>query len=96
MQTITNRKSTQLNYKRHTSSLNIPAGILVNAGVNMEEFAQEVKRRAALDMYKKEELSFGQAAELAELNKEDFLNYLAVSQVSLFDFNENDLEEELS
>ena len=40
----------------------------------------------AIDMYSKKEVSLGKAAEIAKRTKEDFIHYLGIKKVSIFDY----------
>lgn len=86
----------QKQFSPRTISVIVPAGILSGRWSDASDFAQELKRRAALDMYKQGELSLGQSAALADMNKEQFLGYLAFHKISPFLFDDDELREEMS
>lgn len=59
------------------ANLKIPQEILLALRASKDEFIIDIKRTAAVKYYKERKLSIGQCAELAEMNEESFINYLA-------------------
>ncbi len=58
-------------------------------------FAEYMKRMLALDLYKNKKVSLGYCASVAEMTKEEFVQYLGMNGVSIFSFaSENEFLEE--
>jgi predicted HTH domain antitoxin len=55
-----------------------------------EDIVVEMKRALAVKYYQEQRLSLGQCAELAEMNKEDFIEYLSKQHISIFRFESED------
>jgi len=73
--------------KTLTLTLNIPD--------NLEIDNNQAKRLLAASLYEKGKLSLGQAAELAGLSKQAFMEILGDYDVSIFNYSVSDLEKEL-
>lgn len=71
-------------------NISIPETFVLATRQTSKEFESEAKKAIALKLYADEKLSLGQAAELAELNKFEFMKYLGESHISVFRFEEND------
>ncbi len=78
-------------------SLNIaiPESIVLSTRQTDRAFELEAKRAIALKFYADEKLSLGQAAELAELSKFEFMKYLSEHQISIFRYESSDAQEAL-
>ena len=74
------------------TQINIPESILLSLREPIDVIGLEMKRALALRYYSSKKLSLGQCAELAEMSKKEFINYLSRYEVSIFNF---DSEEEL-
>lgn len=59
------------------------------------DFVQEMRIAAAVKWYELGEVSQGKAAEIAGLTRADFINALNRYQVSVFQYTESELSEEL-
>lgn len=78
-------------------AFNIPNEILYDARQSKEEALQFVRRSAALSYYVQRGVSLGYAAQIAGMDKEDFIKYLGRNEVSIFHFDdEREFLEELS
>lgn len=66
--------------------VNLPQEILLTLRQSSEDVVLEMKRALAVNHYKEQKLSLGQCAELAEMNKEDFIKLLSNQQISIFRF----------
>ena len=78
-------------------AFNIPNEILYDARQSKEEALQFVRRSAALSYYVQRGVSLGYAAQIAGMDKEDFIKYLGRNEVSIFNFDdEREFLEELS
>jgi len=75
--------------------VNFPKEVLIKTGRTKEKVALELKQMMALELYRNGELSFGQAARLAEMRHSDFINFLGKHKVSVFNYTSEELEEEL-
>ncbi len=60
-----------------------------------EEFVRDLRLAAAIYWYQKSEISQEKAAQIAGLNRRDFLAALAHEQVDVFAVDFNDLQREL-
>ncbi|MEM9905962.1 MAG: UPF0175 family protein [Cyanobacteria bacterium P01_D01_bin.44] len=60
------------------------------------EFVKEMRIAAAVKWYELGEVSQEKAAEIAGLNRADFINSLARYQVSVFQYTAEELSEELA
>ena len=78
-------------------SINIPEEILLDLHEDREDFADYIKKMLALDLYKNKKVSLGYCASVAEMTKEEFVQYLGMNNVSIFAFgSENEFLEELA
>ena len=78
-------------------ALNVPREILLDLDTNENSFSDYVRRFVALDLYKNKNISLGYCAELAEMPKEDFIQFLGANKVSIFGFdNEREFLEEVN
>lgn len=78
-------------------SINIPEEILLDLHEDKDDFAEYMKKMLALDLYKNKKVSLGYCASVAEMTKEEFIQYLAMNDVSIFSFaSENEFLEELA
>lgn len=73
----------------------MPTSILLALNEQKEEFVSEVRLYSALKLFEKHKLSLGKAAEVAGLNKWNFLDKLAENNISVVDYPVEDLEEEI-
>lgn len=76
-------------------AFDIPESILHALNQNRDEFTQQTRLFAALQLFKNHKLTFGQASELAGMNKERFLVELDKYGIDLIDYDTSELEEEL-
>ena len=78
-------------------SINVPEEILLDLHEDKKDFADYMKKMLALDLYKNKKVSLGYCASVAEMTKEEFLQYLGMNGVSIFSFgSEDDFLEELA
>ena len=80
--------ATQINFE-------ISETILQALNQSRDEFISQMRLFAALQLFKNHKLSFGQAAELAAMNKEKFLIELDNYDIDLIDYDPLELEGEL-
>lgn len=70
----------------------IPEYIILSARRTDKAFEIEAKRAIALKFYVDEIISLGQAAELAEMTKDEFMIYLGTNKISMFRYEtENEI-----
>ena len=76
----------------NTVSINVvvPQEILLTLREREYELALDMKRWTALKLYADKKLTIGQCAQLAEMAEEDFIKYLGVNKISIFNFNNSD------
>ncbi len=78
-------------------SINVPEEILLDLHEDKKDFADYMKKMLALDLYKNKKVSLGYCASVAEMTKEEFLQYLGINGVSVFSFgSEDEFLEELA
>ena len=70
--------------------VNLPQEIVLTLRQSSEDIVVEMKRALAVKYYQEQRLSLGQCAELAEMNKEDFIEYLSKQHISIFRFESED------
>ena len=76
-------------------SIDVPTELLEKKGDNPDRIAQQVQLAAAIYWYSRGDISQTVAAELAGLNREQFLEVLAREKVDVFQVDFDDLEREL-
>lgn len=77
--------------------INIPEEILLDLHEDKDDFTNYVKRMIAVDLYKNKKISLGYCADIAGLPKEDFIQFLGESQISVFGYaSEKEFMEELA
>jgi len=84
-------------YMSITTIINIPENILLSLREPIDVIGLEMKRALALRYYVNRKLSLGQCAELSEMNKKAFIQYLSKHEISIFNFDsEDELLEDIS
>ena len=77
-------------------SINVPEEILLDLHEDQNDFAEYIKKMLAMDLYKNKKVSLGYCASVAEMTKEEFIQYLGRNSVSIFSFaSDNEFLEEL-
>ena len=64
-------------------------------GLTKEKIASESRKLLALKCFKEKVLSLGRAAELSGLSKWDFIEYLSDNDVSVVDYDQDEIAREL-
>ncbi|HOE12050.1 MAG TPA: UPF0175 family protein [bacterium] len=78
-----------------TVTLELPDGVFSALRRSPEEFGRELRLAAAIHWYQRGEVSQEKAAEIAGLDRTDFLSALAREQVNAFAVDFQDLRREL-
>ncbi len=73
----------------------IPEDILIALNQNISEFTQQARLYTALQLFKDHKLSFGKAAELAGISKDEFLIELDKNNIDFLSYDPSELEAEL-
>ncbi len=73
----------------------IPEDILNSLNQNANEFIQQSRLYTALQLYKNHKLSFGKAAELAGISRDEFLIELDKNNIDFIAYDPSELETEL-
>ena len=77
-------------------AVNIPEAVLYDTKMSREEAASFARRAVALSYYVKNGVSLGYCAEIAGMEKQDFIKFLGENGVSIFHFdNEEEFLEEM-
>ena len=79
-----------------TISIELPEAAFSALRKTPDEFAQEMRIAAAVKWYELGEISQGKAAEIAGLNRAEFINILSRYQVSPFQYTSQELAEEIA
>lgn len=75
--------------------LNVPEEILYTLNETKTDFIKKMKFFTAIELYRMKKLSMGKAAELAEINKVDFMLELGKYDIPAIDYDEDDFNEEI-
>ena len=73
----------------------IPQDILYALNQSTKEFTKQSRLYTALQLYKNQKLSFGKAAELAGISRDDFLIELDKNEIDFIAYDPSELEAEL-
>jgi predicted HTH domain antitoxin len=77
-------------------TINLPEEVFSARRLSPEEFVRDMRLAAAIYWYQKQEISMEKAANVAGLNRRDFLAVLAREQVDVFAVDFDDLQSELN
>jgi len=78
-------------------TINVPEEILLDLHEDKNGFAEYMKKMLAIDLYKNKKVSLGYCASVAEMTKEEFVQYLGMNGISIFSFSsESEFMEELA
>lgn len=76
-------------------TIDLPEEVFSSRRLPPEEFVRDMRLAAAIYWYQKCEISQEKAAQIADLNRRDFLSALAREQVNIFAVDFDDLQREL-
>lgn len=76
-------------------TIDLPEEVFSARRLPPEEFVRDMRLAAAIYWYQKREISQEKAAQIAGLNRRDFLSILAREQVDVFAVDFDDLQREL-
>ncbi|NER92315.1 MAG: UPF0175 family protein [Symploca sp. SIO1B1] len=76
--------------------INLPEEIFSTRRLPPQEFVQEMRLAAAIFWYQKNEISQEKAAQIAGINRRDFIAALAREQIDVFSVDFDDLQKELN
>ena len=62
----------------------VPENVLFTLRTDDVEFVGNMKKFTALKLYEAQKLSLGQSAELAGMDKQDFISFLSENCISIF------------
>jgi predicted HTH domain antitoxin len=77
-------------------NLDLPPEVFSARRLSPDDFVRDMRLAAAIYWYQKAEISQEKAAQIAGLNRRDFLTALAREQVDVFSVDFDDLEQELN
>lgn len=75
--------------------LKVPEEILYTLNETKPDFIKKMKFFTAMELYKMQKLSMGKAAELAEMNKVDFMFELGKHEIPTINYDEDDFRDEV-
>jgi predicted HTH domain antitoxin len=79
-----------------TFTIELPESLLTSFAGTPEAFAREVRLAAAIEWYREGRVSQGKGAEIAGMNRWEFLQALSRAQVDVFQVTADDLKEEVA
>jgi predicted HTH domain antitoxin len=65
-------------------SINIPEEVFLDIHKDKDEFTEYIKKVVAVDLYKDKKVSLGYCASVADMTKEEFVQYLSLNGISIF------------
>ena len=76
-------------------SFNIPEYLLITLNQNKEEFIIESRLYIAMQLFKNHKITYGQGAEIAGIDKYDFIKQLGKNGIDFINYDPSELEKEL-
>jgi len=77
-------------------TFSIPEDILYTLNETKNEFINKMKLCTAMELYKMHKLSMGKAAELANMNKVDFMLELGKYDIPVIHYDTDDFQDEVA
>ena len=78
-----------------TLSVNVPDAVLYDTRMSAEDSQSFAKRATALMYYTSKGVSLGYCAQIAEMQKADFIRFLSENGVSIFDLTSDELARDI-
>ena len=75
--------------------VDLPNEVLFSIKMDESEMGIFVRGAVAKELYKTGKVSLGYCAQIAGMAQSDFINYLGGDKISIFNFDEDEFEEEL-
>jgi len=75
--------------------MNVPAEVLYTLNESKSDFIKKMKFYTALELYKLHKLSMGKAAELADMNKVDFMLETGKNGICAIDYEDDEFGDEI-
>ncbi|OQX78363.1 MAG: hypothetical protein B6D61_05705 [Bacteroidetes bacterium 4484_249] len=76
-------------------SFTVPENLLVSLNKNREEFTKESRLYIAIQLFKDNKITSGQGAEIAGIDKYEFILQLEKSGIDFINYDPSELDEEL-
>lgn len=73
--------------------INLDNSILLALKETKEKFSEDMRFYTAMVLYKKNKLSLGKSALLANIDKLDFVDKLAEENIAIFDYDDKEMQE---
>ncbi len=73
--------------------INLDDSILLALKETKEKFSEDMRFYTAMVLYKKNRLSLGKSALLANMDKLDFIDKLAEEEIDIFDYDDKTLQD---
>lgn len=74
----------------YNTNISLPEEIVLSLRESNEDIVKDMKKAVAVKYYKENKLSLGQCSELAEMTKEEFVQFLSTYKVSIFNFEDDE------
>jgi predicted HTH domain antitoxin len=79
-----------------TITLEIPQDLLAALKIGVSDLGRNIRLLAAIAYFQEKKLSLGKAAQLAGLNRLEFMDVLSDRGITIFDYDESVLTSELN
>lgn len=79
-----------------TITMELPKDVLTLTGKGERELSLELKKLLAVELVRNGVLNYGKAAELIGVSQAEFVTYLSQHGISVFDYTDDELRQELS
>ena len=81
--------------KKQNIEISIPEDILFALKLNKDVLRKEMLTICAVQFFKTRKISLGKAAELAGMDKNDFVDILGQNEIDIYQYTNEDLENEI-